>query len=266
MADADLGLRRGRGGRVGRRLAGPVACVLVLIAWQIAGQAQVSLYLPPVSTAAEHAWAMLTGRELGQDILPSVGRALAGLVIGCVGGLVIGVLVGYSRLHHWVRPALEFLRSLPIVAIAPVALITFAPNSATRIGLIAAATFWPVFINAEDGSRGIDPRWIETAMAAGHSRASILLRVVVPGTLPMALAGARISTSISLLAMVVSEFFLATSGLGYQLQYDARNYDSASMFGAILVLGVIGILMTALFTVFERRVLRWYVDQKGLMS
>lgn len=266
MVALDIAPRRVRVGRVGRKVAGPVFCVLLLIAWQFAGNAHVSLYLPPLSTAADRAWSMVTGQQLGQDILPSVGRALAGLVIGCVSGLVVGVLVGYGGLHHWVRPALEFLRSLPIVALAPVILITFTPNSTTRIGLIALATFWPVFINAEDGSRSIDPRWIETAMANGHSRSSILFRVVGPGTLPMALAGARISTSISLLAMVVSEWFLATSGLGYRLQYDAQSYDSASMFGAIIVLAVIGSLMGALFSLFEHRVLRWYVDQKGLIS
>jgi len=247
-----------------RRVLGVVAGIVLLALWQIAGKAGISPYLPPMSDAVGAAWDMVTGPQLKADILPSVGRALAGLIIGCLLGMLAGVVIGYGRLHEWVRPTLEFLRSLPIVAIAPVVLIAFTPGSATRVGIIALASFWPVFVNTEDAARSVDERLIETARAYGRNRSWILFRLVGPATLPMAVAGARIATSVSLLAMVVSEFFLATSGLGYQLQYDARGYDVAGMFGAILILGIIGRVMSGAFNGFEHWVLRWYLGQKGL--
>jgi ABC-type nitrate/sulfonate/bicarbonate transport system permease component len=252
--------------KVSRGAVSVLGVAVALGSWQLAGDGNVSPYLPPMSTAMVHAWQLVTGPDLTADILPSIARALIGLAIGSVLGAVAGLVVGRGGLHDWVRPALEFQRALPIVAVAPVALLAFAPDSTTRTGIVALAAFWPVFVNAESASSRVDPRWTETARSLGHGRATVLFRVVLPGSLPMIFAGVQVATSLALLATVVSEFFLATSGIGYQIEATARNYDVADMFGWIIIIGVIGRLLSIATALLGRRTLRWYAGQKGLSS
>lgn len=248
-----------------RRAIGILAVAAGLGIWQLLGDAKVSPYLPPMSAAMSAAWGIVTG-EFSSDIVQSIGEALLGLIIGSLVGAVVGMVVGYGRLHHWLRPVLEFQRAVPIIAVAPIALTAFKPGFDTRIGIIALASFWPVFVNAEDATRAIDPRWIETARSCGYSGPRLVTRVIAPGALPMILAGVRIAISVALLAMVVSQFFLATSGLGYEIQYDATDFDYSGMFGAIVILAITGRLMSGLFGALEKRVTAWYIGQKGLVG
>ena len=261
---AEASPARWNGAKVSRGAVAVLGVAVALGSWQLAGMSNVSPYLPPMSTAMVHAWRLVTGPDLTADILPSIARALIGLALGSVLGAIAGLVAGRGNLHDWVRPALEFQRALPIVAVAPVALLAFAPDSATRTGIVALASFWPVFVNAESAASRVDPRWIETATALGHERTTVLFRVVLPGCLPLIFAGVQVATSLALLATIVSEFFLATSGIGYQIEAAARNYDVADMFGWIIIVGVIGRLLSAATALIGRRTLRWYAGQKGL--
>lgn len=266
ISSAGTSSARWNGAKVSRGAVSVLGMAVALGSWQLAGDSNVSPYLPPMSTAMVHAWQLVTGPDLTTDILPSIARALIGLAIGSVLGSVAGLLVGRGNLRDWVRPVLEFQRALPIVAIAPVALLAFAPDSATRTGIVALAAFWPVFVNAESAATRIDPRLTETARSLGHGRAAVLTRVVLPSCLPMIFAGVQIATSLALLATIVSEFFLSTSGIGYQIEATARNYDVADMFGWIIIIGVIGRLLSIATSLLARPTLRWYAGQKGLSS
>jgi ABC-type nitrate/sulfonate/bicarbonate transport system permease component len=72
------------------------------------------------------------------------------------------------------------------------------------------------------------------------------------------MAGVRQSLSVALILMVISEMFNNSSGLGYRITYFQTNYLIAEMWSGILLLGLMGILLAAVFGFVERRVLRWY--------
>jgi ABC-type nitrate/sulfonate/bicarbonate transport system permease component len=72
------------------------------------------------------------------------------------------------------------------------------------------------------------------------------------------MAGVRQSLSVALILMVISEMFLAQSGLGYRIEVFKQNYEYAAMWSIILLLGLIGVLLAVLFQLAERVVLTWY--------
>ena len=106
--------------KVGYVLLGWVVAAGLLLLWQVWAANAELLYLSTFTDAVEAMWRMVTGPSLTADVLPSIGRMLAGYAIGCAVGIAIGIPVGYLRsLEPWVRPVLEFLRALPAPVILP---------------------------------------------------------------------------------------------------------------------------------------------------
>jgi ABC-type nitrate/sulfonate/bicarbonate transport system permease component len=251
-----------RGVRLGLGVVGLAAALLV---WQSVGSSGNVTFLVPFSDALSAMWSLLSGDPLRDDVLPSVQRTVAGFALGVVVGVTLGVLLGYFRgLDAWVRPVLEFLRATPIPAIIPVAVLTLGATGATRIGLIALGSLWPVLLNAMDGTRGVDPGYLDAARTAHLSDREILRRVIFPASLPRIFTGMRIGLALSLVMMVVSEMVAADNGLGHLVLQAQRTYALNDMYGGILLLGLLGGLFTLVFAAVERRVLSWYAGQKGL--
>lgn len=248
-----------------RLLAGLLTMAILLAVWEQAGRSGSVTFLPPVSEVAREAWTILSGPELTNSVLPSVGRALAGYLIGGVAGCLCGVLLGYfRRLEPWLRPSLEFLRAIPLPVVLPIAVAAMGGTNTMRISLIVAGAFWPVVLNAEQGTRSVDPRLIDSARMSGTSTIEVLRLVVWPATLPFIFAGLRTALGISLVLMVVSEMIASTSGLGYLVLQSQRLYAMSQMFAGVVILGLLGYGLSLLLNVVERRTISWYHQQKGL--
>lgn len=252
----------------GRRSAGWVFLLVLAGLWELAGRADVTGLFPPLSEVLTAAWEILTSRALTEDVLPSVGRALAGFVIGSAAGIGLGVVLGwFRRLHPWTLAPLEFLRAIPAPALVPLAVALYGATTPMKIGVIALGAFWPVLLNTVDGIRRVEAGYVESAKVytAGGS-AEILRRVALPAASPMIMTGLRIGLAISLILMVVSEMFGSSSGLGYIILQAQRLYALTTMYAGVLILGVIGLLLTSLFAAAEKRALLWFDGMKGRRS
>lgn len=261
------------GGRVSRRAlldrpgvrpaAGALGLAAVLALWQVTGTVASSPFLVPFSTAVAGLVELVSGPRLVADVLPSAARALAGFLLAGVIGVVLGALLGLVRgLEPWVQAPLEFLRATPIPAILPVAILVLGPTDTMRVSVIALGAVWPVLLNAAAGVRSVDPRYLETARAAGLSRARIVRRVVLPAALPDIVTGLRIGLGLALIMMVISEMIAARSGLGNFVLQAQRTYAVGQMFAGVLALGLLGGGFSLVFAAVERRVLGWYFGRQ----
>lgn len=244
---------------------GVLGVALLIGLWQSVGASGDVAFLVPPSDAVASMWDLLTGDRLTDDVLPSVARAIAGFTLGGAIGAVAGVLLGYFRqADPWVRPLLEFLRATPIPAVIPVAILALGASSGTQVGLIALGSLWPVLLNAMDGTRGVEPGYLDAARAAHLGPRRILTRVILPASMPQIFTGLRVGLALSLIMMVVSEMLSAGQGLGAFVLQAQRSFALNDMYGGILLLGLLGGAFTFLFAAAERRVLSWYTTQKGL--
>jgi len=250
-----------------RAAVGVLAVAVALGAWEVAGRTGAVQFLVPFSAAVRDAWSLLTGPALLADIFPSALRALLGFLLGATVGIVVGVPLGYVRgLDPWFRPTLEFLRAVPLPAVLPVAFVAFGPTDATRIGLIALGAVWPVLLNSTDGARAVDRTLIDAAKAVRLGGLRLLTTVVLRASLPQVFAGLRIALGLSLVMMVVSEMVSSSDGLGFLVLQSQRTYALTQMYAGVLLLGALGGLFTIVFTIGERRLLRWYAGQKGFQD
>lgn len=247
-----------------RRSSGLLFVVGLIVIWQVVGTAGTLYYLPSFTTVLSHMGTLLSGPDLTNAVLPSAGRAAAGYLLGSALGLTVGVLIGYHRsLDPWVRPVLEFFRALPAPLAVSLGLLLLGFSTSTRIAVIAFECFWPVVVNADDGARRVDRQLLDTSRVAQMPRRKILLRVVLPASLPQAVVGLRFAVSIALVMMVISELIGASSGLGYYISNAENNFAYADLWAAVVVLGIIGWLATSLFSLAERRILFWHREQRG---
>jgi ABC-type nitrate/sulfonate/bicarbonate transport system permease component len=251
-----------------RSAVGWLFVLALLGVWEVLGRRDTSGLFPPFSDVLVETWDVLRSEALTEDILPSVARALAGFVVGSAAAIVVGVVLGWWRaLEPWTTAPLEFLRAVPVPALVPLAVALYGSTNAMKVGVIALGAFWPVLLNTVDGIRRVEAGYVESARVyTTGSSVAILRRVVLPAATPQIMTGLRIGLAISLILMVVSEMFGASSGLGYLVLQSQRLFALTSMYAGVVILAVIGLLLTALFSAFEKRALVWFDGMKGRTS
>jgi len=205
--------------------------------------------------------------NVSKDVVPSLTRVLGGWGIAAVLGITVGVAIGRSdRLHDYLAPVLHFLRAVPPPALLPVFIVLIGLGSSMQLSLIVFGVVWPVLLNAADGARSVPLTQVETARVFRVSRIRWLLGVVLPSASPKIFAGLRISLSLSLILMVISEQVGSSFGLGRTLVDAQRDFSLRGMWAVIVILGVLGYLLNAALVAVERRVLRWHLGASGQLS
>ncbi|MDF2711894.1 MAG: nitrate transporter permease [Nonomuraea muscovyensis] len=240
---------------------------VVLVAWELITRALEHPYFPPPTTILPHMRDLWFDGPASQlwlndtalaNFPQSLGRLLTGWVLAGVIGVTVGLALGRSPLFfRFADPVIQFGRALPPVALLPMFLAIFSIGAKMQISMIAFGIVWPVLFNAADGGRHVDPLHLETARVFRFSRTQRLFQVILPSALPKIFAGLRLSLSLALILMVIAEFF-STDGLGFQLRLAQRQFDLPGMWGAVILLGVLGYLFNQIFVLAERRALVWH--------
>jgi ABC-type nitrate/sulfonate/bicarbonate transport system permease component len=240
----------------------------LIVVWQIATTQIHSIFFPtPIEILRHSADLWLSGPAqylflsdaVFKDVLPSIGRLLVGWSLAVGFGAALGVLMGRSqRLFDFANPILQFLRSLPGPALVPIFIILFGTETEMRIILIAFGTIWPVLLNTVDGVRAVDPVQIDTARSFRLPTSALIARTILPAAMPKIVAGAKISLSLAIILMVVSEFVASTNGIGYEILNAQMTLLLTDLWCGILLVALLGFVLNALFGLVETRLLYWH--------
>jgi ABC-type nitrate/sulfonate/bicarbonate transport system permease component len=251
-------------GRLADVALGLLVPVLLLVAYDAWARTAGDFFFPPLSqigTTFADEWLFT---RVATDLLPSLGRMLAGYAIAIAVGVALGTLLGFSRtLSTALDPVLQFLRALPPPALIPVSLLVFGAGDSAKIFLIALGALWPVLLNTVDGVRGVDRTALDMARSYRVPAHARLTRLVLPAALPRIFAGARTALAIAIILMVVSELIGADNGVGYYVQLSQRGFDIPEMWAGTVLLGLLGFGFNALFVAVERRILHWHLATTG---
>ncbi|PWD49921.1 hypothetical protein C8046_03715 [Serinibacter arcticus] len=215
--------------------------------------------LPTLTSVLAEIGALSTDPALRTHVLTTLGRVLAGFLVGSVLGLVTGSLIGaFSWVRRILNPYLNFLRAIaPIAWIVPATIWLGVGESSIQFVVIYAAVF-PVAINTISGMASLAPDRARMGRVFGLSPAGIFWQIRIPNAVPFALTGARLGLGLAFMATIGAEMIIGQSGLGY-LIYDARVFfDTPLMFAGILLLGVVGYLGDLGFAVVRTRVFSRY--------
>ncbi|KRE22467.1 ABC transporter permease [Agromyces sp. Soil535] len=233
--------------------------LILVTLWWAATVGGTSFFVPTPGQLIETFVETWIGPRFWEDVLPSLGRLFTGLFWAIVLGVVIGVAIGSFRaIRQILEPLLEFFRAIPPPVLVPLLMLIIGVNDQMKVVVIISGAIWPILLNTVEGVRATDEVMRETSRSYQIGGRFRLRYLVLPAAAPQILTGVRQSLSIGLILMVISEMFASSSGLGFTIVQFQRSFAVPEMWSGILLLGLIGLGLSAVFRLIERRILRWY--------
>lgn len=192
------------------------------------------------------------------DIKASLTRVVIGFALGTIAAVPVGFLMGWYRIARGLlEPYVQFFRMIPPLAITPVAIMLLGIGEVPKIVVIFLGAFLACVVATYQGVISVDRTLINAARVLGARDGTIFLRVVVPATSPFIFVGMRVGLGSSWATLVAAELIAAQSGLGFLMQRSQLYYDLPSIFVAIIVIGILGLVMDRLLMLAERKLTSW---------
>ncbi len=221
--------------------------------------------LPPPSSVGVALWEH--AGTLGGDLLQTVGKAvLIGYALGCGLGVLTGIAIDrLPFLQRGLLPIASLSSTVPLVGVAPIAVMWFGFDWPSKAAVIVLMTFFPALINTLAGlqAAGKLERELMHSYAASYRRTLLDLRL--PVALPFIFGALKVNASLALIGAIVAEFFGSpTVGLGFRISTEASRMNMPLVWATIVVASATGMLAYALLSRLERRVNFWHPSVRSV--
>lgn len=236
-----------------------VFVVLVLIAeWGTRAGWISALTLPRPSDVLETFQQLYASGLLFAHLGPSLSRLVVGAAIGVSIGISVGVLIGlFSYVRSGLVPLVAAIFPIPKIALLPLFVIWFGIGEGSKYALIAFGTFTPTVVATYGAVDNVDRTLIRMGQSFGLSWWSIVFKIVLPGAMPGILSGLRISLAIAIILLVAAEMLGAEHGIGAYILEAGSLYDLERLFAGVVILSLLGVCVSAMLGLLERRLLKW---------
>jgi len=243
----------------------PLLLIAVLGVWEaVVVQFHIPSYiLPRFSTVAVALWDGLDAKLMARDGYwlhsgVTLAEVLLGFLIGSAIGLLLGVIIAQSRLlEATIRPYVTAFQSLPKVAVAPLIVLWFGYNMSSKVIIVCLLTFFPLLVTSLAGFKSVDNDRIDLLRSLSASPWQIFWKVRFPSALPYIFAGLDIAIVFAVVGAIVGEFVGAQLGLGVLIMQMNASMDVAGSFSVFILLALVGIALSQILRMIERRVLFW---------
>jgi ABC-type nitrate/sulfonate/bicarbonate transport system permease component len=222
------------------------------------------LFASSPSRIAAAGYDLFAGGTIFGDLRASGLEFLAGYGLAIAIGVPLGVLMGwYGRVNALLDPFVSALYATPRIALLPLVMIWFGIGLMSKIAIVFLGAVFPILVNTVTGMRTIDADFIKVARSFGSNDRQLFLKIALPSSVPLLLAGLRLGLGHGLIGIVVGEMFGATEGLGFLISVaGARFQTDKVMVGIILIAGA-GMALTQILRAVERRFERWRPNDWG---
>lgn len=236
-------------------LIGLFPLVALIILWQLIGHAH-SAFFPRPSLWWKAVLVVERHGDLWGSLLATTETFIEAIVLATLIGTALGIAMGNVR---WsgkaLDPLLDFLRNVPAAALVPAAAIVLGTNAKMALIIVVFSSVWPILLNTRAEFQRISPVLIsvvDNLGIRGMRRQSVLLGSVLPAVL----LGIRVAAPLALIVTLLAEFITNIPGLGALLLSAQQNFDSAEVYGLLIVAGILALLVNSLVSLVEAPVVR----------
>ena len=216
------------------------------------------LFLPGPLGVFERLYTWLLNDDLLGDTAISMYRVMAGFALSAVFALPLGLLIGAFRpVEALLEPLTDFVRYMPAVAFIPLVMLWFGIGESAKIAIIFIGTFFQMVLMVAENVRLVPKAQIEAAQTMGADRYEMIRLVLLQSAKPAILDTLRITMGWAWTYLVVAELVASNSGLGYAILRAQRFLKTDTIFGGIILIGLIGLLMDQAFRWLHRRSFPW---------
>ena len=223
-----------------------------------------SLLVSPIVVArAAYEMLFVTG-ELYPHLWASSWIFFYGFALSIVAGVPLGFLMALSsRLRDYVNPWMATLYTTPRIAFAPVLLLWFGIGGGSKVAIVFLGCVFPILINSYYGMRVVNREYVELARSFRLSSRALLVKILLPASVPFILAGIRLAIGRGLTGVAIAEWFGATEGLGYLVFFAGQTLNVPILFVGVAAFAVLGILGFELVRRFEIYLTPWRRQAQG---
>ena len=189
----------------------------------------------------------------------TIKETVFGFFIGAFVGFAVAIAMSTSRfVQRLVYPTLITSQAVPIVAVAAPVVIIFGFGMLPKLIIVTWIVFFPVAVNVLDGLAHIDPDLINLSHVLGASRIREFVHIRLPATYSPLFSGLKIGATYAVSGAVIGEWTAsANPGLGTYIQSANSSLNAPGVFGATMVLTVIGVVSFLLVRAAEGFATPW---------
>ena len=159
-------------------------------------------------------------------------------------GLAVALMLWCSRsLSEILEPFLVMLNSLPKSALAPLLIVWLGNNMRTIIVAAISVALFGSILTLHTGFSQMDGEQVKLIYSLGGSRRDVLLKVLLPGSLPLIISNLKVNIGLCLVGVIIGEFLSARAGLGYLITYGSQVFAMTMVVTAIVVLCLMSVVL-----------------------
>ena len=247
-------------------LLGVAAVVVFLAGWEasVAYGLVNPLFISSPSRIVRAAFRMFASGSIYYDLQVSGTEFAIGYGMAIAIGVPLGILMGwYSRINAVLEPFVTALYATPRVALLPLLMIWFGIGIGSKIAIIFLGAIFPILVNTITGIRTVNADFIKVARSFGSNDRQMFLTVALPSSVPLLLTGLRLGLGHALVGIVVGEMYGATRGLGFIIAVSGAQFQTDEVMVGIILIAALGVALTELLRMIERRFERWRPTERG---
>jgi len=232
--------------------------VLIVLAWQAVCSAfQVSEFIFPSPARIAEELVEFRG-EILKHAWRTFWVTLAGFSLSIVVGVLLGFLVGSSRLAYAaVYPLMTAFNALPKAAFVPILVVWFSIGIGPAILTAFLISFFPITVNMATGLATLEPELEDVLRVLGARRWDVLVKVGLPRSMPYVFGSLKVAITLAFVGTTVSEMTASNEGIGYLLISAGSAMRMGLAFAGLVVVGAMAMAMYEFFAVVERRTTAW---------
>jgi len=133
-----------------------------------------------------------------------------------------------------------------------------------QIVVVFGTTVFPILLSTYAGVKNIEARLLETAYSFGANERQLFFSVIIPGSVPFIMSGLRLGIGQAIIGMIVAQMFLGIAGMGFMLTNYGNQFATDYVFVVVISLAALGILLTEMVKLVERRFNKWKNDEPAI--
>lgn len=242
-----------------RRSAPPAFAIVGLIAlwWVIVAAFSIPNYIVPSPLDVLTSFRDDYGTLL-ENLWPTAIESVLGFLVGNIVAIGLAVVfVHWKTMERAFFPVAVFIRTVPIVAIAPILVVILGYGYSPKIIIAALISFFPTLVNMVRGLQAVDQQSLELLRVLSASRREVFFKVRIFASLPYLFSSLKIAATSSVIGAIVAEWVGSQQGLGYLIIQATYNFRVPLLWATMIVASIFATLFFAVIGIAEKLVVTW---------
>jgi NitT/TauT family transport system permease protein len=242
-----------------RKIKFYLSIVIFLLLWELLSRFEIinPVFFPPFTVVLETIITLFKQGIMGLQVRVSLLRAIPGFLLAALIGVPLGLILGtfFSKIKNILEIPLEVLSQINPFLLFHMLILFMGIGESPKIAIIFWTCLWPITFSTMHGASDVNHLLIKAGRAFGLDRKKLIVKIVLPATMPYIFSGLRLSLGYSMFMLIAAEMMGASSGLGWFILASQENFQLRRLYAAVLVIALLGLILDAIIWTIGRRYL-----------